>query len=108
MAKFFGDIAFKVEVEKRPGVVVEETVIRKYYGDLTKNPSSRIQQLSGTVNDKITISNAISIISDPFVNEHFHEILYVEFMGAKWKVTNVEIQFPRLILTTGEVYNGEY
>jgi hypothetical protein len=34
-------------------------------------------------------------------------MLYVEFMGAKWKISNVEVQYPRLILTIGEVYNGE-
>lgn len=28
-------------------------------------------------------------------------------MGAKWKVTSVEVQYPRLILSIGGVYNGE-
>ena len=31
---------------------------------------------------------------------------YVEWMGTRWKVTNVVVQRPRLILTVGEVYNG--
>lgn len=30
---------------------------------------------------------------------------YIEFMGAKWKITNIEVQYPRLILTVGGVYN---
>ena len=30
---------------------------------------------------------------------------YVEFMGAKWKISSVEVQYPRLILTVGGVYN---
>ena len=28
------------------------------------------------------------------------------WMGAKWKITNVEVLPPRLILTIGGVYNG--
>jgi hypothetical protein len=33
-------------------------------------------------------------------------MLYVEFMGTKWKITNVEVQYPRLILSVGGVYNA--
>ena len=28
-------------------------------------------------------------------------------MNTKWKVTSVDVQYPRLILTLGGVYNGE-
>jgi hypothetical protein len=28
-------------------------------------------------------------------------------MGANWKITNVEVEFPRIILTLGGVYNGD-
>jgi len=28
-------------------------------------------------------------------------------MGAKWKITNVEVQYPRLILTIGGVYHAQ-
>ena len=28
-------------------------------------------------------------------------------MGAKWKISKVEVQYPRLILTLGGVYNGK-
>jgi hypothetical protein len=28
-------------------------------------------------------------------------------MGANWKISNVEVHYPRLILTIGGVYNGE-
>jgi hypothetical protein len=29
----------------------------------------------------------------------------VEYMGTKWKVSNVEVKYPRLILSLGGVYN---
>ena len=66
-----------------------------------------IRQLeaSDKVNDDINISNEISIIADPFAYQNFHAMRYVEFMGAKWKISSVEVQYPRLILTVGGVYN---
>ena len=104
MAKFYGNIGFAETVETEPGVWVEETTVRPYYGDLVRN--TRRLENSGGVNDNVNISNDISIIADPYANHNFHSIRYIEFMGAKWKVSNIEVQHPRLILTIGGVYNG--
>lgn len=103
MAKFYGNIGYIDTVEVEPGIWEEQIVDRPYYGDLTRNTSR--YQSSGGVNDDINISNNISIIADPYANENFQHMRYVEFMGAKWKITNVEIQYPRIILTVGGVYN---
>lgn len=104
MAKFYGNIGFAETVETEPGVWVEEMTVRPYYGDLVRN--TRRLENSGGVNDNVNISNDISIIADPYANRNFHSIRYIEFMGAKWKVSNIEVQYPRLILTIGGVYNG--
>ena len=32
---------------------------------------------------------------------------YAEIMGTKWKISEVEVQYPRLILTIGGVWNGD-
>ena len=45
-------------------------------------------------------------MADPYAYDHFFAIKYVKWMGAYWKVTNVEVQRPRLKLTVGGVYNG--
>lgn len=105
MAKFYGVIGYAETVETKPGVWTEQITERKYYGDLTRN--ARRLQSSSQLNDDITIANEISIVADSFANDNFHAMRYVEFMGAKWKISNVEVQPPRLILTTGGVYNGE-
>lgn len=106
MAKFFGVIGFNEgTVETSPGVWEQQVVERKYYGDLIRN--SRRLQTTDQLNDDINISNEISIVADPYANANFHSIRYVEFMGAKWKVSNVEVQFPRLILTLGGVWNEQ-
>lgn len=103
MAKFCGVIGYVITKETEPGIYVEEIVESQYYGDVIKN-TRRLQEGS-KVNDDITISNQVSIIADPFANNNFHAMRYVEFMGAKWKITNVEVQYPRLILTVGGLYN---
>lgn len=104
MAKFYGKIGYIDTVETEPGIWEEQIVEREYYGDLTRN-TSRFQQ-SGGVNDDINISNNISILADPYANENFQHMRYVEFMSAKWKINNIDIQYPRIILTVGGVYNG--
>ena len=104
MAKFYGAIGFAESVETRPGVHMEQIVERKYFGDLIRN--TRRLQSADQLNDNINIANEISIVADPYANEHFYEMRYIEFQGAKWKVYNVEVKFPRLILTVGGLYNG--
>ena len=104
MAKWFGVVGFAETVETAPDVWVEKITKRSYYGDLLRN--TRRLQASDQLNDNITIANEISIVSDPYANQHFHAIRYVEFAGTKWKVSNVEVLYPRLKLTLGGEYNG--
>lgn len=105
MAKFYGKIGYAETVETVPGVWTEQITERDYYGDLTRN--TRRLQSSNQINDDINISNEISIVADPYAINNFHSMRYVEFMGAKWKISNVEVRYPRLILTIGGLYNGE-
>ena len=105
MAKFYGEIGFGTSIETSPGVYEDQVTTRNYYGDLIKN--TRRLQSSGSVNDDVNISNQISIVADPYANENFYAMRYVNFMGAKWKISDVEVQYPRLILTIGGVYNEQ-
>lgn len=105
MAKFYGEIGYVELVETVPGVWKEEITKRNYFGDLIRN--TRRLESSGNLNDDININNQISIVADPYAINHFHAMRYVEFMGARWKITNVQVERPRLILTLGGVYNGE-
>lgn len=104
MAKFYGKIGYAKTVQNTPGVWDETIIEKEYYGDLIRN-TSRYQQTSSTTNDDINISNNISIVADPYASENFQHMRYVEFMGAKWKISNVEIQYPRIILSIGGLYN---
>ncbi len=104
MAKFYGEIGYAETVETSPGVWTDRVITRNYYGELTR--VSRRLQTANQVNDNLSIANEISILSDPYANDHFHAMRYIEFNGTKWKIANVEVRYPRLILTTGGVYNG--
>lgn len=105
MAKFYGKIGYANTVETKPGVYEEQIVERSYYGDLIRN--SRRLQSADQVNDDINIGNEISIVADPYATNNFHTMRYAVFMGTKWKISNVEVSYPRLILTLGGVYNGQ-
>ena len=104
MAKWFGKIGYAETVETTPGVWKEQIAVRDYYGDLTRN--TRRLKSADKVNDDLNISNELSIVSDPYAINNFHSMRYVEFMGTKWKITSVEVQYPRLILTLGDGYNA--
>lgn len=105
MAKFYGSIGYAVTEETTPGVWEEKITERMYYGDLIRN--TKKLQSTDQLNDNINIANEISILADPFAYDNFHSMKYVEFMGAKWKIISVEVQYPRLILTVGGVCNVE-
>lgn len=102
--KWHGVIGYCDTIETEPGIWEEVSFEREYYGEIIRN--TRQLQSANQVNDNINISNLISVIADPYAYKSFHSMRYVEFMGNKWKVTNVEVQYPRLILTIGGLYNG--
>ena len=105
MARFCGTVGYAITEETRPGIWEEHIVERTYRGDVVKNNSSR---MSGEgLNDDIQISSDISILADAFAYQNFAYIKYVDFLGAKWKVTSVTPERPRITLTLGGIYNGQ-
>ena len=105
MGKFYGKIGYGVTAETNPSVWTEQITERSYYGELIRN--SRRLQSTDQLNDDVNVANEISIVADPFATQNFHSMRYIAFMGAKWKITSVDVRFPRLILTIGGVYTGE-
>lgn len=105
MNKWCGKIGFTYTGEIEPGLWVENEVDeRTYYGDVISNRWKR--QNSGNVNDDINISNQISILADPYAINHVSSMTWIEFSNEKWKVTDVDVQYPRLLISIGGVWNG--
>ena len=105
MAKFYGAIGYAKTTETAPGVWQERITERKYSGDILKNASKTHD--GENLNPNLVLENRLSIVADPFAYANFHTIRYVQWMGAKWQVSGVEVQRPRLILTIGQVYNEQ-
>lgn len=105
MARFYGKVGYINEEETAIDVIQSVPYEKPYKGDLVRN-TRRLENGPG-VNDNVSLSNTISIISDPYADTHIHAIRYVKWRGTAWKVTNIEVQPPRILLTLGGVYNGE-
>lgn len=106
MAKFYGVIGYAVTEETKPDVWVETVTERPYFGDIVRE-SRRVESSQDTINDGITMNNEISIVADPYAQEHIYAMRYVKFRGAAWKITSVEVQYPRLNISIGGIYNGK-
>lgn len=104
MSKWFGKIGYAIQKETEPGIWEDKIVERDYYGDLLTD--NRKRQTNNNVLDEITLSNMVSIIADPFAYNNCSCMVYAEIMGARWKISEVEVKPPRLNLTIGGVYNG--
>ena len=105
MSKWHGVIGYVETVETKPGVWAPQTTERVYTGDVIRG-NTRWAPSSESTNDDLNVNCQISILADPFARHHFSSMKYIEFMAAKWKITIVEPQHPRLILSIGGVYNG--
>lgn len=104
MAKFYGVVGYGEHAETAPGVWEELITRRSYYGDVVRN-ARKLENGEG-LNKDISVSNSISIVADAYANDHFFAIRFVEWAGALWTVSDVQVESPRLILRLGGVYNG--
>jgi len=106
MAKFHGKVGYAHDQENPSGsgVWVKVVTEREYSGDIIRE--SRQFSNTNQVNDSLTLNNRISIVSDDFANANLSSMVYVVVGGVYWRVSNVEINRPRLILSLGGVHNG--
>lgn len=104
--KWYGKIGFVETVNEGNGVWKPRVTEKEYIGDL-RRISSKWSSNSSSTNYNVNISNQISILSDPYLENSLHAIRYIEFMGAFYDVTDIEVQYPRLNISIGGVYNGE-
>lgn len=103
--KFCGDVVYVKLEETAPGVWSEgDPIFKSYVGDVLKKTWrwERTDQL----NDDLNISNQISIVADSFMLENLHFIKAVRWMGCCWKVNDIDVQPPRLVISLGGVWNG--
>jgi hypothetical protein len=105
MAKFHGLIGYVQTEETAPGVYTEVATEYPCRGEIIRN--TQRWDTSGQLNDNLSISNQFTIIGDTFAYQNFQNMRYLNWNGALWKITSVELRRPRLILTVGGVYNAQ-
>lgn len=105
MNKWHGKIGYGITKKTGPGVFKTEMTFRESNGDILRNTAQ--SDNSDKVNDDFRISGSISVVADAFINQNFQFIRCAEFMGAFWKVTKADVQYPRIVLTLGGIYNGK-
>lgn len=102
--RFFGEVGYVTTESDGHGVFRPTPTERSYYGDV-QTLSSRWQSTEH-LNDDISVNHRISVIADPYALQNFPYIKYVRWLGTCWTVSTVEVEYPRLILSLGGVYNG--
>lgn len=106
MAKFYGVIGYATTEETKPDVWVETITERPYYGDIIRE-SRRVESSQDSVNDVVSLDNEVSIVADLYAQENINEMRYIKIRGTAWKITSVEVQYPRLNISIGGIYNGK-
>lgn len=105
MKRWHGKVGYSETVETKPGVWINQDTVCEYYGDIQR-ATTRWTGNSNSTNDDLTVNTQISILADQFAIEKFYSMKWIEYLGAKWKITNVDPQPPRLIVTLGGIWNG--
>lgn len=106
--KFSGVVGFWMkDVETSPGIYQSEIVERSYCGDIRQSQNVRRWQEADQQNDRLRVSNSVTILSDLFARHNYTSIKYVIYEGVKLKVTTVTLDYPRITLEIGGEYNGE-
>lgn len=105
MARFYGKVGYVTSVDQGDGVSINVPEEYPYYGDII-NISKR-WQTTENLNDDIRLEQTISILADSYAWENYYKIRYVIIDGVAWRVTNVTINRPRIMLFVGGIYNGQ-
>jgi len=105
MAKFSGLVGYVTQEETVPGVWTDVVKERKMKGDIIRQSST--SRSSEFVHDDVSLNHRISLIGDAYAFDNYYNIRWVKMDTILWKVNSIEIQRPRIIVTLGEVWNGE-
>jgi hypothetical protein len=107
MARFRGSVGYATDQETAPGVWREVITEKSYFGDVLVNARRLVPASPETLNDNLAVENSISIVADAYAVENFSAMRYVNWNGSNWTITSVKVLRPRLILTIGDLWNGD-
>lgn len=109
MAKFIGFIGYLETKDNGNGIFIPITVEREANGDLLNNNTKR-DPSTDSINDDLRLNHTVSVIMDDYAMENFEKIKYVKFLMPRisglWNVTDIKVNWPRMNLSVGGIYNG--
>lgn len=103
--KWYGKIAFKEYEDVERGLTEPKIVAYPYFGEILELSWKELQ--ANKINADLQVSNKISVVADQNLQTNFHQIAYITFGGAKWTVSNVTVNYPRITLSLGSLYLEE-
>lgn len=104
MTKYKGLIGFVSNEEIEPGIWEDVVTEKKYRGEILKN--NQHFAVANTTSGELKITNQFSIVGNSYAFDHVSDIRYLEWRGNRWVVDTVDIEYPRLVITIGGLYNG--
>lgn len=103
--KYYGNIGFSETVDDGDGVWKEKITDKKYSGDVLR--LQRSKNAGEHINDGLRLNSQFSILMDPWFQDHFSSVKYIEYMGSKWTVETLDpTNYPRVLITPGGLYHG--
>lgn len=103
--RFHGKVGYVETIETKPGLWETVETVRTYYGDVIRN--AKHDSYGSKVNADVQVTNQISIVADPYARDHFFSLKWIEWQGALWSISDVEVQPPRLIISIGGLYHED-
>lgn len=108
MAKYAGLVGYVTQEEKVPGVWSTVADPKPMRGDIIRASASSQNDgrlSSDKINKDVTLNHRVSLVGDAYAFGNYYNIKWIEIDGAKWEVSSVELQRPRLIVTVGGLWN---
>ena len=106
MAKVKCQIGFLEEqVETAPGVYTDVITEKPYKVEIVKVTAK--QQEGEHLHKDISLLNTFSIIADAYLRDTLFAMKYIEWMGVRWSISDVDPSTrPRITFRLGVKYNG--
>lgn len=104
MARFSGLVGYGHTVKIERGI--DEFVIteQQYFGDEEANAIK--SDNSDSIIPNLTLGHTISILADQYALGNAQAMRYIVLLGVRWTIIDVKVKGRRVVLRTGEVYDG--